>query len=105
MEPSPILQTDLPLPLFGRGKVRDTYDLGAELLIVATDRISAFDCILVLTALSAFWFRRTAGIVPNHMIAWERRDFPFDWQSWPKEQQEQLLGRAMLVKKAERIDI
>ncbi|HYP20816.1 MAG TPA: phosphoribosylaminoimidazolesuccinocarboxamide synthase [Chloroflexia bacterium] len=114
MEPSPILQTDLPLPLFGRGKVRDTYDLGEELLIVATDRISAFDSVLptgiqykgqVLTALSAFWFRRTADIVPNHMIAWERRDFPFEWQSWPQEQQEQLLGRAMLVKKAERIDI
>jgi phosphoribosylaminoimidazole-succinocarboxamide synthase len=94
--------------------VRDTYDLGAELLIVATDRISAFDSVLptgipykgqVLTALSAFWFRRTADIVPNHMIAWERRAFPFDWQSWPPEQQEQLLGRAMLVRKAERIDI
>jgi phosphoribosylaminoimidazole-succinocarboxamide synthase len=94
--------------------VRDTYDLGTELLIVATDRISAFDSVLptgipykgqVLTALSAFWFRRTADIVPNHMIAWERRGFPFEWQSWPREQQDQLLGRAMLVKKAERIDV
>ncbi|HEX8600876.1 MAG TPA: phosphoribosylaminoimidazolesuccinocarboxamide synthase [Chloroflexia bacterium] len=114
MQTGPILQTDLPLPLFGRGKVRDTYDLGSELLMVATDRISAFDSVLptgipykgqVLTALSAFWFRRTAQIMPNHLISWERRDFPFDWQSWPEEQQAQLVGRAMLVKKAERIDI
>ena len=124
MQPTPILQTDLPLPLFGRGKVRDTYDLGDQLLIVATDRISAFDSVLpngipykgqVLAALSAFWFRRTAGIVPNHMRmvttmadqvpTWERREFPFDWKQWPKEQQEQLRGRAMLVKKAERIDV
>ncbi len=114
MQPGPVLQTDLPLPLFGRGKVRDTYDLGSELLMVATDRISAFDSVLptgiphkgqVLTALSAFWFRRTTSIVPNHMISWQRRDFPFDWQSWPEEQQAQLVGRAMLVKKAARIDI
>ena len=71
------LQTTLALPLLARGKVRDTYELGAgELLMVATDRISAFDVVLptpipdkgrVLTQLSAFWFGRTAGIVRNHV--------------------------------------
>jgi phosphoribosylaminoimidazole-succinocarboxamide synthase len=112
--PSPILQTDFPLPLYGKGKVRDTYDLGDRLLIVATDRISAFDSVLptgipykgqVLTALSAFWFRRTASIAPNHFISTTPDEFPFDWQEWPQEQQEQLWGRSMLVKKAKRIDI
>ncbi|MDH5696818.1 MAG: phosphoribosylaminoimidazolesuccinocarboxamide synthase, partial [Dehalococcoidia bacterium] len=62
-----LLNTDLPLPLFVRGKVRDTYDLGDQLLIVATDRISAFDVVLpcgipnkgwVLNQLSAFWFNQ-----------------------------------------------
>ena len=71
------LETSLALPLLTRGKVRDTYELGGgELLMVATDRISAFDVVLptpipdkgrVLTQLSAFWFGRTAGIVPNHV--------------------------------------
>ncbi len=74
----PILQTEIPgLPKFITGKVRDVYDLGDSLLIVATDRISAFDVILptgipdkgrVLTALSQFWFEKTAHIVPNHFL-------------------------------------
>jgi phosphoribosylaminoimidazole-succinocarboxamide synthase len=111
---SPVLETDFPLPLFGKGKVRDTYDLGDRLLIVATDRISAFDSVLptgiphkgqVLTALSAFWFRRTAAIAPNHFISIDPNEFPFEWQSWPQEQQEQMWGRSMLVKKARRVDI
>jgi phosphoribosylaminoimidazole-succinocarboxamide synthase len=114
MNTTSVLQTNFPLPLYGRGKVRDTYDLGDRLLIVATDRISAFDYVLptgiphkgqVLTALSAFWFDMTAHIVPNHMITTRREDLPFDWQSWPQEQQDQLVGRAMLVRKAKRIDI
>ncbi len=114
MNDNPVLQTDFPLPLFGRGKVRDTYDLGDKLLIVATDRISAFDSVLptgiphkgqVLTALSAFWFNLTSSITPNHMISVNRNDFPFDWREWPREQQAQLKGRSMLVRKAERIDI
>ena len=71
-----LMTTDLPLPVFIRGKVRDTYNLGSHLLIVATDRISAFDVVLpsgiplkghVLNRLSSFWFRRTADIIPNHM--------------------------------------
>jgi phosphoribosylaminoimidazole-succinocarboxamide synthase len=74
-----LLQTDIPsLPKFIQGKVRDVYDLGDALLVVATDRLSAFDVILptgipgkgrVLTALSEFWFARTASIVPNHFIS------------------------------------
>lgn len=72
-----LLETKLPLPLFRRGKVRDVYDLGDELLIVATDRISALDVVLpcgipdkgkVLNQLSAFWFEKTAHIVPNHFV-------------------------------------
>lgn len=110
----PLLKTDLPLPLYGTGKVRDTYDLGDKLLIVATDRISAFDSILptgilhkgqVVTALSAFWFNMTKEILPNHMISAEWRHFPSEWRDWPQEQREQLRGRSMIVKKAERIDI
>lgn len=75
----PLLTTAIPgLPQFIQGKVRDVYDLGDALLIVATDRISAFDVILptgipdkgrVLTALSRFWFEKTAHIVPNHLLA------------------------------------
>ena len=74
----PILQTEIPgLPKFITGKVRDVYDLGDSILIVATDRISAFDVILptgipdkgrVLTALSKFWFEKTTHIVPNHFL-------------------------------------
>ncbi len=72
-----LLKTDLPLPLFIRGKVRDTYDLGNQLLIIATDRISAFDSVLpcgipdkglVLNQLSIFWFRQTADLMPNHLV-------------------------------------
>ncbi|MCK5181279.1 MAG: hypothetical protein KAQ73_01945, partial [Dehalococcoidia bacterium] len=72
-----LIDTDLPLPLFRRGKVRDVYGLGDKLLIVSTDRISAFDVILpcgipdkgkVLNQLSAFWFAETANIIPNHVI-------------------------------------
>ncbi|MGE5595844.1 MAG: phosphoribosylaminoimidazolesuccinocarboxamide synthase, partial [Hyphomicrobiales bacterium] len=75
--PSVLLESDLP-NLAHRGKVRDTHDLGDRLLIVATDRISAFDQVLpnaiprkgeVLTRLSAWWFERIGGVVPNHFIA------------------------------------
>ena len=74
---SVLLETNLSLPLFRRGKVRDVYDLGDKLLIVSTDRISAFDVVLpcgipdkgrVLNQLSAFWFEKTAHVVPNHLI-------------------------------------
>lgn len=109
-----VLETSFPLPIFGKGKVRDTYDLGDKLLIVASDRVSAFDYVLptgiphkghVLTALSAFWFGLTEGVTPNHMVSTDPNNFPFNWREWPDEQQEQLQGRSMLVKKAQRIDI
>jgi phosphoribosylaminoimidazole-succinocarboxamide synthase len=104
-----VLQTNLPLPLFGRGKVRDTYDLGDHLLMVATDRLSAFDAILpngipdkgrVLTLLSAFWFGRTGEIVPNHLITIETADLPESLSA----SAEMLAGRFMLVRKAQRLD-
>jgi phosphoribosylaminoimidazole-succinocarboxamide synthase len=75
--PKVLINTNLPLPLFRRGKVRDVYGLGDRLLIVSTDRISAFDVVLpcgipdkgrVLNQLSAFWFKKTAHILPNHLI-------------------------------------
>ena len=77
INPSVLINTNLPLPLFFRGKVRDTYDLGNLLFIVATDRISAFDSVLpcgipdkglVLNQLSAFWFNKTKDLVPNHLV-------------------------------------
>lgn len=114
MQSQPVLRTEFPLPLFGQGKVRETYDLGDRLLIVASDRISAYDSILptgipykgaVLNSLSAFWLDLTKDVAPNHMISTDPKDFPFDWRAWPLEQQEQLFGRSMLVRKAERIDI
>src|SRR6185437_9425630 len=104
-----MLQTNLPLPLFGRGKVRDTYDLGDRLLMVATDRISAFDAIMpdgipdkgrVLTLLSAFWFGRTREIIPNHLISVEMTDLPESLGAAA----EALSGRFMLVRKAKRLD-
>ncbi|HEY7975155.1 MAG TPA: phosphoribosylaminoimidazolesuccinocarboxamide synthase, partial [Ktedonobacterales bacterium] len=73
-----VTTTNLPLPPFSVGKVRDTYDLGDRLLMVATDRISAFDSILpdgipdkgrVLTQLSAFWFQRLSDLIANHLIS------------------------------------
>jgi len=75
--PPVLLESNLPLPPFSRGKVRDTYDLGNRLLIVTTDRISAFDVVLpcgipdkgaVLNRLSAFWFQRTESLITNHLI-------------------------------------
>jgi phosphoribosylaminoimidazole-succinocarboxamide synthase len=115
--PSVLLNTDLPLPLFFRGKVRDTYDLGDRLLIVATDRISAFDVVLpcgipnkglVLNQLSAFWFNQTKDLVPNHLVeavedvhrldAYLPTESRFTYPSY-------LSGRSMVVKKIKRIPI
>jgi phosphoribosylaminoimidazole-succinocarboxamide synthase len=102
----PVLTTDFPgLKLAARGKVRDIYDLGEALLIVTTDRISAFDVIMnegipnkgyVLTQISAFWFRQMEGIIKNHIISTEVTDFPKECQPYA----EILAGRSMLVKKA-----
>ena len=107
-----LVQTDLPTAtLFHRGKVRDTYDLGDRLLMVATDRISAFDVVLpngipdkgrVLTQLSVFWFELTADVAPNHFLrlidSTEAKDVPF---AVPPE----LVGRSMFIRKAKRLDV
>ncbi len=105
-----LLETQLP-NLYARGKVRDTYDLGDRLLMVATDRISAFDVVLpngipdkgaVLTQISAFWFGKTASVVPNHCLrladGTPADDLPFEI---PPE----FIGRSMIVRKARREDI
>ena len=114
-----LLETDLP-NLYYRGKVRDTYDLGTELLIVATDRVSAFDSVLpngipdkgiVLNQLSSFWFQLTAHLVPNHLVqvvddvhwlnAMYGEKVCAGYYSYP----DYLARRSMVVHKAERIDI
>lgn len=107
----PLMGTDLPgVPVFRRGKVRDTFDLGDSLLIVASDRISAFDVVMpvgipgkgtILTQLSNFWFERTRDLVPNHLLATAVEDFPASLQPYAST----LRGRAVLARKAERIDV
>ena len=102
---SGVMSVDLPdVPKFRSGKVREIFDLGETLLVVATDRISAFDCILpdpipgkgeVLNQLSAFWFRKF-GQIPNHFITAEVEEFPADLQPHA----ELLRGRSMLVRKS-----
>lgn len=110
-KPNIVLSTELEgVQLFSRGKVRDLYDLGEQLLIVATDRISAFDYVIpngipykgqVLTGLSAFWFEYTQDVVPNHIISTDVAEYP----EILAPHREILQGRSMFVKKAERIDI
>ncbi len=106
-----LTETTLDLPLYARGKVRDIFDLGDRLLIVATDRISAFDVILptgipdkglVLTQLSAFWFEKTGDIVPNHFL---RVVDDTRIEGVPVELPRELIGRAMLVRKTQRLDV
>lgn len=98
------------LPRFRSGKVRDTYDLGDRLLMVASDRMSAFDVILpdaipdkgrVLTQMSKFWFERTADVAPNHLLSTDIDDLPRSVDS----HREALRDRFMIVRRAERIDI
>jgi len=106
-----ILETNLDeIPLFFKGKVRDVYDLDDKLLIVATDRISAFDVVLptgipdkgrVLTDLSVFWFRKTSRIVKNHLITSNISQFPKQLLKFKKT----LKGRSVLVKKAKVIPL
>ncbi|MDD4859926.1 MAG: phosphoribosylaminoimidazolesuccinocarboxamide synthase, partial [Dehalococcoidales bacterium] len=115
--PDVLLKTDLPIPVFIRGKVRDTYALGKYLLIVATDRISAFDVVLpvgipakgmVLNQLSAFWFQQTANIVPNHVIdviSSVRRLDPYFTAPYRFKYPQYLAGRTMIVKKLERLPV
>jgi len=106
-----LLESNLPgIPLHARGKVRDVYSVGEHLLIVATDRISAFDYILasgipekgaVLTQMSLFWFDFLRGVTPNHLITADVGEYPAELQPFA----EQLRGRSMLVKKAKMIDV
>ncbi len=106
MTSKPVSQTDLsPLSLAGRGKVRDVYHCQDQLLIVSTDRISAFDVILpdpipdkgkVLNSLSVFWMNKTSEIAPNHLISADPSAYPEECRQFSKI----LEGRSMLVKKA-----
>ena len=96
--------------LFRRGKVRDVYAVGGDrLLIVASDRVSAFDVVLptpipdkgrVLTQLSNFWFAKTAHLVPNHLVETDQAKFPSPFARRP-----QLAGRSVLVRRCERVDV
>ncbi len=106
-----VLETHLSgLTLQRRGKVRDVYDLGDTLLIVATDRISAFDYVLgsgipdkgkVLTQLSAFWFSKIGDLVPHHLISVNVDDFPAE----AREHRDILRGRSMLVRKTNPLQV
>ncbi|HYA12286.1 MAG TPA: phosphoribosylaminoimidazolesuccinocarboxamide synthase [Thermodesulfovibrionales bacterium] len=101
-----ILKTEFPdIPLLSRGKVRDIYDLGEYLLLVATDRISAFDVVLpngipekgrVLTQISIYWFEQMKDIIQNHIVATQVEDFPGRLHKYA----DIIEGRSMLVKKA-----
>ncbi len=104
---SALLHTDFPgLPLLARGKVRDLYAVGDHLLLVATDRISAFDHVLatgipgkgkILTQLSVFWFQLLRDIVPNHLVTADVRKYPAELQPYADD----LRDRSMLVKRAQ----
>ncbi len=106
-----ILKTEFPdINLVKRGKVRDIYDLGDHLLLIATDRISAFDVILpngipgkgrVLTQISNYWFQQMEDIIPNHIEATDVKDFPDVLQKYS----DILDGRSMLVKKAKPLPV
>jgi phosphoribosylaminoimidazole-succinocarboxamide synthase len=119
--PTVLINTNLSFPLFRRGKVRDVYDLGDKLLIVSTDRISAFDVVLpcgipdkgkVLNQLSTFWFTKTAHILPNHLIkVIDSQDALRDVlshltaNSYQLKPLNYLIGRSMLVARAERVPV
>ena len=108
---SVVLETNFPtLTLARRGKVRDVYDLGEHLLIVATDRISAFDYVLgsgipdkgtVLTQLSAFWFSKIGDLTPHHLVSVNVADFPATTTPY----HETLRGRSMLVTKTDPLPV
>lgn len=113
MIPAPPVVTQVTLPgirLLRSGKVREVFDLGEHLLFVATDRISAFDCILptgipwkghVLNQLSAWWFRKLSAIVPNHLVTDRVEDYPADLAPFA----DLLRGRSMIVRRADVIPV
>src|SRR5947208_10595490 len=105
-----MMPATLELPLLRRGKVRDVYDLGEHVLLVATDRISAFDVVLptaipnkgvVLTQMSAFWFEQTRRMAPNHLVTADVAAMPSTVRQFATE----LRGRATLARKARRINV
>jgi phosphoribosylaminoimidazole-succinocarboxamide synthase len=105
-----LLETKLKVPLKARGKVRDIYDLGSKLLFIATDRISAFDCVLesgipckgrILTQMSLFWFEFLKPVIPSHFLTASAAEFPKRLALDRKL----LNGRSMIVKKAEMIQV
>jgi phosphoribosylaminoimidazole-succinocarboxamide synthase len=106
-----VFQTDFPgLKLQARGKVRDIYSAGDHLVIVATDRLSAFDYILptpipdkgrVLTQMTIFWLELLRGIVPNHFVTSDVDQYPEEF----RKHRDQLVGRSMLVRRANMIDV
>jgi phosphoribosylaminoimidazole-succinocarboxamide synthase len=106
MSSNVVLQTNIPgVPAPKRGKVRDIYDLGDKLLIVVTDRISAFDVIMpngipdkgvVLNQISAYWFKQVESLIPNHVISTDISSLPEAFQ----KAKDQLIHRSMIVKKA-----
>ncbi len=108
---TPLLETRLPLRLWRRGKVRDVYELGDDrLLVVATDRLSAFDVVLptgipgkgvVLTRLSLFWFRLLADVVPHHVLTAEVDEYPPELRA----HREQLEGRSMIVHRTDPLPV
>ncbi|MFZ5563183.1 MAG: phosphoribosylaminoimidazolesuccinocarboxamide synthase [Thermodesulfobacteriota bacterium] len=111
MEPVVVYETNFRgLKLLKRGKVRDVYDLGDRLLIVATDRLSAFDVVMpdpipgkgkILTRISLFWFDRMKSLVKNHLISSDVRNYPSECRPYA----DILSGRSMLVKKAKPLEI
>ena len=108
---APLLESRLEgIPLVKRGKVRDIYDLGNSYLMVASDRISAFDVVMpeaipdkgkILNQISLFWFNATQSIIPNHVISDNTKDFPDSCQPYA----DLLKGRSMLVKKTQPLPI
>jgi phosphoribosylaminoimidazole-succinocarboxamide synthase len=108
---APIFETNLPgVERYARGKVRDVYSAGEYLVIVATDRLSAFDYVLptpipdkgrVLTALTLFWLDQLRDIVPNHFVSAEVSDYPREFHAY----RDQLEGRSMLVQRANMIEV
>jgi phosphoribosylaminoimidazole-succinocarboxamide synthase len=105
-----VVNTELPVKILNRGKVRDLYEVDSHILLIATDRLSAFDVVLpdpipskgvCLTQLSKFWFDYTKKILPNHVISTDVSDFPKELQPYRK----QLAYRSMLVKKTKVIPI
>ena len=111
MHPEVILNTNFPnLKLYAKGKVRDIYEVGNHLLLVSTDRLSAFDVIMnqgipfkgmVLTKISEFWFNFTSDIIPNHFITTDVNQYPSEC----KEYKQELKNRSMLIKKAKVVPI